>query len=101
MLRYAPVARPAGFHQVAVASSAMAVNAPAMACARMPTASGACADAGSGAPRSASATRQSTDTNDTKARPIVGFTLVSFLSLVLARNAGSRRLQPRDVVIRP
>ena len=43
-----PVAIPAGFHQVAVASSATATNAPAMPCARVPTISYICAPAAAG-----------------------------------------------------
>src|SRR5439155_23993637 len=45
MLKYAPAASPAGFHHAAVASSATAVNAPPIPCARMPTASLVCAPA--------------------------------------------------------
>src|SRR5688572_33380817 len=45
-LKVAPVARPAGFHHVAVASSATATNAPPIPCARVPTSSYICAAAG-------------------------------------------------------
>src|SRR5262245_14889877 len=45
-LRVAPVASPAGFHHVAVASSATATKAPPMPCARVPTNSHICAAAG-------------------------------------------------------
>src|SRR2546428_469462 len=46
MLRVAPLARPAGFHQLAVASSATATKAPPIPCARVPTLSKICAPAG-------------------------------------------------------
>src|SRR5436190_4199728 len=45
-LKVCPLARPAGFHQVAVASSATATNAPPIPCARVPTSSYICAAAG-------------------------------------------------------
>ena len=43
VLKYCPVARPAGFHQLAVASSATATNAP-IPCARTPMLSKVCAE---------------------------------------------------------
>src|SRR5882672_145567 len=45
VLKYAPAARPPGFHHAAVASSATAVKAPPIPCARIPTASLICAGA--------------------------------------------------------
>jgi hypothetical protein len=60
-LKYAPLARPPGFHQAAVASLATAVKAPAMPCARMPIASVVCAWLRTGA-----RSRNTTDTKDTQ-----------------------------------
>jgi hypothetical protein len=63
-LKYAPPARPAGFHQVAVASSATAVNAPAIPSARTPTRSLLCATATLGAQSRTEETKTTEDTKD-------------------------------------
>jgi hypothetical protein len=44
MSEYGPVARPPGFHHVAVLSAATATNAPPMPSARLPTLSTICAE---------------------------------------------------------
>src|SRR3954452_7633505 len=63
-LKNEPVASPAGFHQAAVASSATAVNAPAMPCARVPINSLVCALA----PPAQPSTKDTEVTKDAKAR---------------------------------
>src|SRR3954470_14270852 len=63
-LKKAPVANPAGFHQAAVASSATAVNAPAMPCARVPIRSLVCALAAPAQP----STKDTEVTKDAEAR---------------------------------
>src|SRR3954447_17128605 len=63
-LKNEPVASPAGFHQAAVASSATAVNAPAMPCARVPIRSLVCALAAPAQP----STKDTEVTKDAEAR---------------------------------
>src|SRR4029453_1481831 len=55
-----PVASPAGFHHVAVASSATATKAPPSPCARTPTASYICARADRGTSSAPEDTRHTT-----------------------------------------
>src|SRR6185295_3644348 len=83
-LKYAPLASPAGFHHVALESSATAVKAPAMPCARAPTVSLAWARATSGAEASAKDAR---DTSDMKALHIA-FTLMSFARFAVVQRRG-------------
>src|SRR5947207_2818131 len=66
VLKNAPPARPAGFHQAAVASSATAVKAPDMPCALTPMSSGVWAQAVAGtSTRPTKATKDAKKSEDT------------------------------------
>src|SRR5215212_3115708 len=81
-LKYAPPARPAGFHHVAEESSATAVNAPAMPSARTPTSSELCASVTIGAEITTK------DTKDTKALNIAFY--LSVLCVLGGEAAGGK-----------
>ena len=103
-LKYAPPASPAGFHHVAVASSATAVNAPPMPSARTPTRSLLCATATPGAQSSTEDTKVTKDTEEkTEAlriasyltfvsrRPCALCAFVPFVSLAVSLAYGGGR----------
>src|SRR5262249_33079490 len=97
--RYAPPARPAGFHQLADASSATAVKAPPIPCARMPKESAAWAPAGADDTTSSEAVRN--ERNRTEARNGRGVRIRTYLSVLCAfLSAGGRDRDRGGLAIR-
>jgi hypothetical protein len=89
------VAIPAGFHQLAVASSATATNAPPMPWARVPTSSKVCALAGRADTTASPAARKAG--NHAKFRIFVFIGKRSRLEYRVARVRGRKPRRGRDV----